>query len=156
MQTCSFIVLTCIRQACLCKLKNIWALFAGKSGGSLTSEQIHQLELQRRIFISSPPIFHSALLPRRQPSTPGLGTDRDVEPQAWRESNFNDIRPPPMLYSPVFRAGDEEWSPFSLAGNKRQVSFKKVEGKKQGRNRLSVEQQQDVSKPNGDILLCAA
>lgn len=56
-----------------------------------------------------------------------------------------------MLYSPVFRAGDEDWSPFSLAGNKRQFSPKKEEGKKQVRNRLSVEQQQDASKPNGDI-----
>lgn len=61
-----------------------------------------------------------------------------------------------MLYSPVFRAGDEDWSPFSLAGNKRQFSPKKEEGKKQVRNRLSVEQQQDASKPNGDILLRVA
>ena len=61
-----------------------------------------------------------------------------------------------MFYSPVFRAGDEEWSPFSLAGNKRQFSPQKDEGKKQGRNRLWVEQQQDASKLNGDILLCAA
>lgn len=80
-----------------------------------------------------------------------------MEPWAWGESNFNGIKPPPMFYSPLFRAGDEEWSPFSLAGNKRQVSPKKDEGgEKQGTNRLSVEQQQEASEPNGDISLCAA
>lgn len=79
-----------------------------------------------------------------------------MEPWAWGESNFNGIKPPPMFYSPLFRAGDEEWSPFSRAGNKTQVSPKKDEGEKQGTNRLSVEQQQEASEPNGDISLCAA
>lgn len=79
-----------------------------------------------------------------------------MELWAWGESDFNGIRPPPMFYSSVFRAGDEELSPFSLAGNKRQFSSKKEEGKKQETNRLSVEQQQDASKANGDILLGAA
>lgn len=85
-----------------------------------------------------------------------MGADGDVELWAWGESDFNGIRPLPVFYSPVFRAGYEKLSPFSLAGNKRQFSSKKDEGKKQETNRLSVEQQQDASKPNGDILLGAA
>lgn len=79
-----------------------------------------------------------------------------MEIWAWGQRNFNGISPPPLFYFLVFRAGDEKWSPFSPAGNKRQFSSKEEEGKKQGRNRLSAEQQEDASKPDGDILLCAA
>lgn len=56
-QTCSMTVLTCLRRARLCKLKNIWALFAGKSSRSLTSEQSHQLELQTELFQKFIPNF---------------------------------------------------------------------------------------------------
>lgn len=95
-----------------------------------------------------------ALLPRRKPSNPGMGADMEI--WAWGQRNFTGSSPPPLFYSTVFRAGDEKWSPFSPAGHKRQFSSKEEEGKKQGENRLSAEQQEDASKPNGDILLCAA
>lgn len=78
-----------------------------------------------------------------------------MEMRAWGQRNFNGISPPPMFQSPVYRAGDEKCSPFSPAGNKRQFSSKEDEGKKQSRNRLSAQQQEDASKSNGDILLCA-
>lgn len=78
-QTCSMTVLTCLRRARLCKLKNIWALFAGKSSRSLTSEQSRQLELQMEPFqqftLNFPPSGHC--YPRGNPAP--LGWE-----QTWR------------------------------------------------------------------------
>lgn len=78
-QTCIMTVLTCLRRARLCKLKNIWTLFAGKSSRSLTSEQSRQLELQMEPFQQFTPNFPPSghCYPGGNPAT--LGWE-----QTWR------------------------------------------------------------------------
>jgi len=99
-----------------------------------------------KAFLLVHPQFSSlgALLPRRQPSTPGWEQTETWSHRRGEKAILTPFRPLPMLCSPAFRAGSKEQCPFSLAGNKRQVSPKKDERKKkQAFSRATARSQQD-------------
>lgn len=77
--------------------RNIWALSAGKSSISLTSEQMWPLEKQGSFFSSLSPIFHCFCM---DPSTP-----EDMEPQQWGEGREEK----PRLAASCLTPGVQGW-----------------------------------------------
>lgn len=155
-QTCIMTVLTCLRRARLCKLKNIWTLFAGKSSRSLTSEQSRQLKLQMEPFQQFTPNFPPSghCYPGGNPAT--LGWE-----QTWRYGHGDKEILLAVVHHLCFTPQ------CSGLGMKSGLHFLQQDikdsfppRKKKGRSREKIGFQQSnrngASKPNGDILLCAA
>lgn len=153
-QTCSMTVLTCLLRARLCKLKNIWALFAGKSSSSLTSEQSRQLELQTEPFQQFIPNFPPSghCYPGGNPAP--LGWE-----QIWRYGQGDKEILMELVHHLCFtpqcsRAGDEKWSPFSPAGNKRPFSPRKMKGRSRAGTSFHHSNRKMPASLMGDILPC--